>query len=124
MKKVLGEHYIIEFFGCEGELTERLKVEEILMEAVKQSGAKMIGSFFHQFKPYGVSGVIIIEESHLSIHTWPEYGYAAVDYFFCASYVDFDKALKVMTDHFKPSEVLVKKMERGVLDYIGVDYSN
>ncbi len=62
-----------------------------------------------------MSGVIIIEESHYTIHTWPENGYAAVDLFYCSDDVDVDKALEVLEDYFKPEKMTLFELKRGVL---------
>ncbi len=78
--KMLGRHLLIEYYNCNEEILKNHElVEEYMNEAAKISGATIVNSLFHHFNPYGVSGAVIIQESHLSIHTWPEYGYAAVD---------------------------------------------
>ena len=77
--KSLGNHLIIELYDCKVDIINDLhKVEDILMESVNISGAEIITPVFHKFNPHGVSGVVVIAESHFSIHTWPEYGYCAV----------------------------------------------
>lgn len=88
-----------------------------MMTAAKESNAHTIGTFFHQFKPHGVSGVIVIEESHLSIHTWPEHGYAAIDYFYCSDEVLPDRAIEVFRAKFKPEKIKVKEFKRGKVKY-------
>ena len=116
MKKALGTQVIVELYGCDPKtLTNRDYVEKALQEAAKKSNAHSIGSFFHQFQPHGVSGVIIIEESHYTIHTWPEHGYAAVDLFYCSEDVDVDKALEVLEEYFKPEKMTLFELKRGVL---------
>ena len=116
MKKVLGTQLIVELYGCDPEtLTNRDYVEKALQEAAVKSHAHAIGSFFHQFQPHGVSGVIIIEESHYTIHTWPEDGYAAVDLFYCSDEVDVEKALDVLEEYFKPEKMTLFELKRGVI---------
>ena len=116
MKKTLGVHVIIEMYDCDpNTLKNKDQVEKAFLDIAKKSNAHAIGSFFHQFNPHGVSGVVIIEESHLSIHTWPEHGYAAVDYFYCSDDVDIDTALKLFEKYFKPAHMSVVEMKRGVL---------
>ncbi len=116
MKKTLGVHVIIEMYDCDpNTLKNKDQVEKAFLDIAKKSNAHAIGSFFHQFNPHGVSGVVIIEESHLSIHTWPEHGYAAVDYFYCSDDVDIDTALKLFEKYFKPGHMSVVEMKRGVL---------
>lgn len=114
MKKSLGVHIILEFFGCDpNTLTRRDYVERVLMEAAQKANTHTIGTFFHQFKPHGVSGVIIIEESHISIHTWPEHGFAAIDFFYCSDEVDAEKFIEVVKEAFKPTKVSRVEFTRG-----------
>ena len=80
----LGRHITVELSGCDASIIADSKaVETALLEAAEASGAHIIESSFHYFAPQGVSGFVIISESHFSIHTWPEYDYAAVDVFTC-----------------------------------------
>ena len=85
----LGRHVLAEFFECDPNTLNSIdKVEKYMMEAALECGATIVQKCFHMFSPYGVSGVVIISESHLAIHTWPELGYAAVDLFTCGSKCD------------------------------------
>ena len=71
-------------------------VREAMVEAAKRSNASVVTDSFHEFKPYGVSGAVIIQESHFTIHTWPEHGYAAVDLFYCSNTVAVDIAVQTL----------------------------
>jgi len=73
---------------------------------------------FHMFNPYGVSGVVVISESHLAIHTWPEYGYAAVDIFTCGSTVDPWLACDYLKEKFEAGHYEASEMQRGHVDHI------
>src|SRR3954468_20321777 len=85
----LGRHILVEFNGCSPEILNDVEViESAMVAAARKAGATVIQSTFHHFSPFGVSGVVVIQESHLAIHTWPEYGYAAVDLFTCGETVD------------------------------------
>lgn len=84
----LGRHVIVEFYDCEADLSDVIFVEQAMLDAAKTAGATIINSTFHHFSPYGVSGVVVIQESHLAIHTWPEFGYASVDVFTCGDEVN------------------------------------
>jgi S-adenosylmethionine decarboxylase proenzyme len=84
-----------------------------MLEAAKKSGATVLGESFHQFSPQGVSGVIIIAESHLTIHTWPEHGYAGADIFTCGTRVKPEKAAEVIIARLKPVTHSIIKMDRG-----------
>ena len=94
MSKTLGNHILIEFMNCDPEiLNDVAKIEKNMVDAASKAGATVINSTFHHFSPYGVSGVVVIQESHLAIHTWPEWGYSAVDLFTCGeidAWISFD----------------------------------
>ncbi|MGM3213680.1 adenosylmethionine decarboxylase, partial [Klebsiella pneumoniae] len=80
----LGSHLLIELFGCsQGLIEQEANVGAAMRQAAIDSEATVVTQSFHEFKPYGVSGAVIIQESHYTIHTWPEHGYAAVDLFYC-----------------------------------------
>ncbi len=80
----LGKHILAEYKECDVSILNDIqKIESLLLKAAQKAGAFVLGSSFHRFQPQGVSGVVIISESHLAIHTWPELGYAAVDIFTC-----------------------------------------
>ncbi len=114
MKK-LGRHLIAEFADCDGQkLADVEFMEECLNEAVRKSGATIIRSVFHRYNPQGVSGVVVIAESHLSIHTWPEYNYAAVDFFTCGDSVDPYKAYHYMKKMLGSKNSQVKELDRGI----------
>ena len=83
-------------------------------EAVRQSGATIVRSVFHRYNPQGVSGVVVIAESHISIHTWPEYGYAAVDFFTCGNAVDPYKAYEYMREKLDCQSPLINEIKRGI----------
>jgi len=87
--KSLGQHILVDLYGCDPELLDDTKlIEEKLKEAASASGATIVSSSFHHFSPHGVTGVLVIQESHLAIHTWPERGFAAVDLFTCGEKID------------------------------------
>lgn len=94
MSNALGNHILVEFMGCEPHIMNDVSgIERDMVGAAQKAGATVINSTFHHFSPYGVSGVVVIQESHLAIHTWPEYGYAAVDLFTCGemdAWISFD----------------------------------
>ncbi|TXB70169.1 adenosylmethionine decarboxylase [Phaeodactylibacter luteus] len=83
-RTALGQHVLLELSQCPpGLLSDTGRLEEAMQEAAERMGATIVSSHFHKFSPYGASGVVIIQESHLTLHTWPEHGYAAVDIFTC-----------------------------------------
>tara|TARA_B100001939_G_scaffold310222_1_gene292002 strand:+ start:45112 stop:45603 length:492 start_codon:yes stop_codon:yes gene_type:complete len=117
MEDPLGEHYIIELYECSHEVLDNLEqVQTTLLDAADISGATIIDQRFHKFSPQGVSGVVVIAESHLSIHTWPELGYAALDLFTCSKDMDIQKALDLLKQVFKPGDMVVEYIQRGLMD--------
>ncbi|NLK62041.1 MAG: S-adenosylmethionine decarboxylase proenzyme [Fusobacteria bacterium] len=85
----LGRHILVEYYNCNKEiLKDHNLIEQHMKQAAIEAKATIVQSVFHHFNPWGVSGAVIIAESHLTIHTWPEYGYAAVDLFTCGDSVD------------------------------------
>ena len=110
----LGRHIIVEYFDCDPEvLMDVGHIEKSMIEAANRAGATIISSTFHHFSPFGVSGVIVIQESHLSIHTWPEYGFASVDIFTCGESVDPWVAYRLLKTELKASHGSAVEMNRG-----------
>lgn len=115
--KSLGKHLIVELYGCSSELLNNLvQVEKILVEAVELSNATIVQPVFHHFSPHGISGVVVIAESHFSIHTWPEYGYCALDIFTCGEQIDADASLRFLKKEFQADHMSVMEIKRGTLD--------
>lgn len=111
---ILGKHLLVEFTDCDREALNDLKrMEKILVEAAQKAGATIVDSVFHLYNPHGVSGVIVIAESHMSIHTWPEYGYAAVDFFTCGERVDPWIACHYMNEQLGGS-MNTREINRGI----------
>jgi S-adenosylmethionine decarboxylase proenzyme len=114
MKK-LGRHLIAEYADCSVErLNDAAFLERSMLEAVRKSGATIVRSVFHRYAPQGVSGVVVIAESHMSIHTWPEYGYAAVDFFTCGQTVDPFKAYEYLKKQLESRSGSVQELGRGI----------
>lgn len=116
----LGKHLIIEFHDCDPAVLNNPKLcQDHIMEAVRRSGATVIQPFFHQFSPHGVSGIVVIAESHFSIHTWPEYGYCAVDIFTCGDEIQAEPAVEYLRQNFKANHYSVMEIKRGLLNIPG-----
>jgi S-adenosylmethionine decarboxylase proenzyme len=119
VKKALGTHILLELFDCNPNTLINIQhVKDAMIRAAQAAKANIVDTFFHQFKPYGVSGVVVVEESHLSVHTWPEYGYAAVDLFFCSENVLPEKAKDVLREAFEPTEMKEVMVERGLREVV------
>ena len=96
-------------------------IRQYMEEATRITGATIVQSIFHLFSPHGVSGVIIISESHLAIHTWPEYGYAAIDLFTCGEDVDPWKAYTFLKEKLGARHVSTMEMKRGRVEFLGIE---
>jgi len=117
MLQSLGTHLIVELYDCDVDfINDSRQVESSLLKAADISGATVVQSMIHEFNPHGISGVIVIEESHFSVHTWPEYGYCALDIFTCGSDIDYLSALQYLKDTFAAQSISVNEIKRGVLD--------
>jgi S-adenosylmethionine decarboxylase proenzyme len=116
----LGVHILAEYYNCNRErLNSGATIEKFMKQAVLEAGATIVTTAFHTFNPFGVSGVIVIAESHLSIHTWPEYGYAAVDIFTCGDIVDPWKAFNFLRNKLQSGHFSTMEMKRGQIEVIG-----
>ncbi len=114
----LGRHILAEYYGCDIKILNDVElIEHYMREAVLKSGATIIDSTFHRFNPHGVSGVVVIAESHMALHTWPEHGYAAVDFFTCGDRVDPWKALKYISNKLKSSKNSSREIMRGLIEH-------
>lgn len=113
--KALGQHLIAELYDCSPAIASVAKVQDAMLKAAGAADATVIDSIFHLFKPHGVSGVVVIAESHFAIHTWPEHHYASVDLYTCGSKTRPWEAFKTLKRLFKASHYSVMKLERGLL---------
>lgn len=115
--RALGRHVLAEFYGCPAELLNSTKtIEETMVNAALEAGAEIREVVFHQFSPQGVSGVVVISESHLAIHTWPELGYAAVDIFTCGDTVDPWISCYFLKKNFSAERMAANELKRGIFE--------
>ncbi len=109
----LGRHFLAEFYNCSSViLNDEGRIADIMTGAVEASKATIIKPFFHKFSPQGVSGIIVIAESHLAIHTWPELNFAAVDLFSCGDF-DFTESLKFIRNNLSSERYSILCVNRG-----------
>ncbi|MFA5400234.1 MAG: adenosylmethionine decarboxylase [Dehalococcoidia bacterium] len=112
----LGKHMLLELKDCDaGLLNDMEYLREALNAVAVLIGATVIKDSFYQFSPQGISGVVIIAESHISIHTWPEFCYAAVDVFTCGEVIQPAKAVKPLAEKLKAKSTSYIELKRGVL---------
>ena len=112
--QALGRHMLLELFDCNVEAFNLGTVKDALMEAARRAEATIVDVVFHEFNPSGVSGVVVIAESHLAIHTWPEYRYAAVDIFSCGDALKPEVAAAYLVERFAAKRTSVVELRRGI----------
>jgi S-adenosylmethionine decarboxylase len=122
--KAVGKHLLVDFIACNGELLKKVDfIDKIMFEAAKIAKATIVGKFFKQFEPYGVSGVIVIAESHFTMHTWPEHNLASVDFFSCTDEVDMQGAITYLKEKLEAKEHISTEISRGNMKIISI-YNN
>lgn len=116
----IGTHLIIELYECNETILRNVElIKEILVNSAKLGGATILSDYFHKFGlEGGVTGVVCIAESHISIHTWPEYQYAALDIFTCSPKMDPDFIKNKIVEIIKPKDIKVKKINRGLIEKV------
>lgn len=113
--EALGRQILVEYYDCDStKLNDVEFIESALIKATKASKATIVTHNFHKFSPHGVSGVIVIAESHVSIHTWPEYQYAAVDIFTCGDTIDPWIIQEFLKGSFGSENTSTMEMKRGM----------
>jgi len=112
--QALGTHLLVELHKCNSTLLNDVtKVEQLMVAAANTAGATIVDTHFHQFSPIGVSGMVVITESHLAIHTWPEFEYAAVDIFTCGDTLKLKQAAQQLIDAFECQQPTLYEVKRG-----------
>lgn len=128
----LGRQLTIEYYDCGNDaFLNSSQVEKSMLNAAKESGATIVDFSFHEFEPQGISGVIVIAESHFTVHAWPEYNYAAVDIFTCADNIDLETAVNSMKAAFASEHIVISSdQNRGIIskpfrfDQAGINHEN
>lgn len=114
----LGTHLLLELRDCNPKTLSDLQfVTDAMKNAALEAKATIVEVAFHEFSPFGISGMVVIAESHLAIHTWPEYGYAAVDVFTCGDLIKPQVAAKFLIEQFQSKNPSIVEMKRGVLGH-------
>lgn len=110
----LGRHFLIEYYGCDLEaINDQDTVREAMLEAARRGNATIVADVFHLFNPHGISGVVVIAESHVAIHTWPEHRCVAIDIFSCSDKMIPELIEKYLKEAFKAQDVVIQEIERG-----------
>ena len=119
----LGRQVTVDFFDCnKALLNDHKRIEAMMAGAAKAAKATVVKTIFHKFNPYGVSGVVVISESHLAIHTWPEYGFCSIDVFTCGPVVDPRLCQRYLAKALKSSHSEYHEFKRGVLRIDGMSH--
>lgn len=112
--KGVGTQLVLELWGCDN-LNSTSVVEQALHDVIAATDATLLDLRVYPFSPVGVTGVAIVAESHIMIHTWPEYGYAAIDVFTCGEERDLSGAIEAVREHFAPERIQVMHIVRGIV---------
>jgi S-adenosylmethionine decarboxylase len=115
MKVTVGIHILADMYGIDPELLERKEyLMEVVERSIREGNLTKISSDYYQFEPMGASGIVLLAESHISFHTWPEYGLITLDLFTCGDPEKAEIAFRYIKDHLKPTDVDFKKYQRGL----------
>lgn len=118
--RTLGRHLLLELYDCDEEsINDFRRVEKAMLAAAKAAKAHVVDSIFHTFNPHGVSGVVVIAESHITIHTWPEFRFASIDIYTCGETADPWRACQILQKSFKAKNAETVELKRGRLDPTG-----
>lgn len=113
-QKTVGSHLIAEMVDCNfSVLNDEKRIKEAMLNASAAAGFTVLDVSVKKFDPQGVTAILLLSESHFSIHTWPELGYAAVDMFTCSKTCDPNEAFRVLVNYLKPKRYSTKEMTRG-----------
>lgn len=116
----VGQHILVDLYDCQTSAFDDpgfIRAEMTL--AAERMGAEIVSVEINKFNPIGISGVVVISESHLTIHTWPEYGYAAVDIFTCGPKMNAERAIASLGEALGAADIQIQRFERGRIDRDG-----
>lgn len=115
--EVLGFHTLVELYNCNSDKINNTElVKTTLLKAAQIANLSVVNTTIHHFNPIGVSGVIVIKESHIAIHTWPEHNYVALDFFTCNESYELTKALDYIKKTFEAEILELKELKRGIIN--------
>ena len=110
----LGNHILADLYQCNREIISNQKsVQMTLLESARIANATVVADVFHSFNPQGISGVVVIAESHIAIHCWPEYACVSVDIFTCNEKMNAQAALDYIAKSFESNQIVMKAIKRG-----------
>jgi S-adenosylmethionine decarboxylase len=110
----IGIHTLIDLYGCDAErLNDAGTIRDVMIEAARRAGATIVAEAFQSFSPQGVTGVVILAESHLAIHTWPERRYAAIDLFTCGKNMNIESCFSYLVEELRAASHHTTTVARG-----------
>lgn len=113
--RALGRHALLDLYGCDPQvLNDKDRLRDLLRQTAVDLECTVVQEVFHTFAPHGVSGVVVIAESHLAIHTWPEHGFAAVDLFTCSDATELASLARLLRDRLDADEIVYREESRGL----------
>jgi len=119
MNTHLGHQTLLELYACKHELlNDQEYIQKTLIQSAQVANATIVKEYFHQFSPYGISGTLVITESHINIHTWPEHNFVAIDFFTCDLEMKVQDACRFLTEKFEAKEHKVHDHPRGSREII------
>ena len=119
LEPILGHQTNIEFYGCPSDLIDDVvQIKQILIDVAEHINLSVVNTTIHRFSPIGVSGVVVIKESHIAVHTWPEHGYVAIDFFTCNQSYEIEKAIVYLFDKLEAKAKEVVSLKRGNMSTI------
>jgi S-adenosylmethionine decarboxylase len=113
-RKYAGIHLIVDFWNGKN-IEDPQKIKKILFEAAKEANNTPLKVSIHKFHPHGITGVILLAESHIAVHAWPELNYLAIDIFTCGEKTMPYLAFRYLKKIFKPKKIEIKEIKRGKL---------
>lgn len=115
MYKTVGTHFLMDFWGVNAELLDdKKKILAILEIAAEKTHSQILGYKVHKFSPHGLTAVLLLAESHISIHTYPEHNFAALDVYTCGNHTTPEKGVAYLKASFKPKTFTIQKVKRGI----------
>lgn len=110
----VGRHHFADYYGCSfASLNDAARLRSVLLDAVARSGATILSDHFEVFDPHGVTGVVVVAESHVALHTWPEHGFLAVDYFTCSEKLDARLTFDLIARELQAERYETREVVRG-----------
>lgn len=110
---VVGKHAIIDINDCKVNIDDLELIKKILLDSAKEASLNVVDIVFHEFEPIGISGVVVLAESHIAVHTWPEYNFVAADAFTCGTTMDPKVVLEIIAKKLNSNNYKIKDFNRG-----------